>query len=642
MHEELKTLVDELNNAKAVYKDKVFLKYKIDEKFNSISYNQFFELVQNFASSLYDIGIRKNNKVGIISENHYKWIIADMAIISLGAIDVPRGSDSTVQELTYILNHSEIKYCFIENPTQLDKLISIKSKLPNLKYLILFSGKKEEATKKVPFGVKILYFDDLLEKGKKLIDKYQKQLHIIKETIKEDDIVTIIYTSGTTGIPKGVMLLHKNIMQNIRVLPEVIHITDKERWLSVLPVWHVFERTIEYIILATGGLMAYSKPTAKYLLPDFAEIKPTFMVSVPRIWEALYQGIISKVKKESKIRWIIFSFFTKIGIIYSKSWKEIKGLRPLFKKPNIIILFFKKIIALFTIILFAFLDLLGDILVFKKIREKTGGCLRGPISGGGALPGYVDAFFSAIKLDILEGWGLTETAPVIGVRLFERLVPNTVGPASPGVQIVIRDENGKPLQNQHQKGLVYIKGDNVMAGYYKEPEKTKAVLSSDGWLNTGDLGRMTLSGELQLCGRAKDTIVLTGGENIEPQPIEDKLLEHNLIHQVIVVGQDKKVLGALIVPAEEALLEFADKNEISYSSFGELCNNTIVNEEYKKIIKSKINEKNGFRDYERISYFRLIPKPFEAGNELTHSLKMKRDVIFENYKNIIDNMFKNI
>jgi long-chain acyl-CoA synthetase len=280
-------------------------------------------------------------------------------------------------------------------------------------------------------------------------------------------------------------------------------------------------------------------------------------------------------------------------------------------------------------------------MVFKKIRDKTGGCLRGPISGGGALPGYVDDFFSAIKLDILEGWGLTETAPVIGVRLFERLVPTTVGPASPGVKIMICDENGNPLPNQHEKGLVYIKGDNVMSGYYREPEKTKAVLTDDGWLNTGDLGRLTLKGELQLCGRAKDTIVLTGGENIEPQPIENKLLELPLVHQVIVVGQDKKVLGALLVPSEEALLEFADKNGISYASFEDLCNKPQVNEEFRKLIKSTINEKDGFRDYERISFFRLILKPFEPGIELTHSLKMKRDVIFEKYKNVIEGMFKN-
>ena len=642
MFEELKTLVDVIYNSKKEYNDKIFLKYKIDDKFNSISFNQFIEMAEYFSASLYNIGIRKDSKIGIVSENHYKWLIADMGIILLGAVDVPRGSDSTAKELLYILNHSEVKYCLVENPTQLEKIISIKSKLPKLKYFILFSGKKEDINQKIPLGVKVLYFDDLLEKGKKIFNKYKVKLKLIREKIRENDLVTIIYTSGTTGTPKGVMLIHRNIMQNIRSLPDVIDITSKERWLSILPVWHVFERTIEYIIMATGGLMAYSKPTARHLLPDFAEIKPTFMVSVPRIWEALYQSIVNKVKKDSKLRWLIFNFFIKVGIYYSLAWKELKGLKPLFKKQFFLISIIKKIGAIFIVFLLAIFNFLGDKIVYSNIREKTGGYLRGPISGGGALPEYIDRFFSAIKMEILEGWGLTETAPVIGVRLFERLVPKTVGAPSPGIQILICDENGIPLKNQHEKGIVYIKGDNVMAGYYKDPEKTKDVITSSGWFNTGDLGRLTLKGELQLCGRAKDTIVLIGGENIEPQPIENKLLELSLIDQVIVVGQDKKVLGALIVPSEEALLEFADKNEISYRSFEDLCNNPQIIEEYRKRIKSKINEKNGFRDYERITFFKLIQNAFQPGVELTHSLKMKRDIIFNKYKSIIEKMFKKV
>ncbi len=641
MHEELKTLIDVLYFSKNKYKNKVFLKYKIQDKFISISYDQFVYLTDCFAASLYNIGVNKNSKVGIISENHYKWLIADMAIISLGAVDVPRGSDSTTQELFYILKHSEAKYCLVENQTQLDKLLSIKNKLPKLKYLILFSEKMEELRKKIPFGIKLLFFDELLDQGKKLFDKNKIKIGLIRNKINENDLITIIYTSGTTGTPKGVMLTHKNIMQNIRTLPVIINITSKERWLSILPVWHAFERTIEYIIMATGGLMAYSKPTAKHLLPDFAEIKPTFMVSVPRIWEALYQGIINKVKKESKLEWFMFNFFVKIGIYYSTALKELNNLIPIFKKQFFLISAVKKIWAYFTIIFLAFWNYLGDKLIYRNIRQKAGGCLRGPISGGGALPEYIDKFFCAIKMEILEGWGLTETAPVIGVRVFERLVSKTVGAPAPGVQILICDENGNPLHNQHEKGIVYIKGDNVMAGYYKEPEKTKAVISKDGWFNTGDLGRLTLQGELQLCGRAKDTIVLTGGENIEPQPLENKLLELFLVHQVIVVGQDKKVLGALIVPSEEMLLEFADKNEISYSTLEELCNNPVIIEEYRKRIKSKINEKNGFRDYERIIFIKLIKDPFEPGRELTHSLKMKRDIIINKYKNIINDMYKN-
>jgi long-chain acyl-CoA synthetase len=215
----------------------------------------------------------------------------------------------------------------------------------------------------------------------------------------------------------------------------------------------------------------------------------------------------------------------------------------------------------------------------------------------------------------------------------------TVGPMSPGVMVRICDKKGNPLPNQSEKGIVHLKGDNVMLGYYKAPEKTKEVLSKDGWFNTGDLGRLTINGSLQLCGRMKDTIVLTGGENIEPEPIENKLIECDLINQVMVVGQDRKVLGALIVPDFENLEDFARKTGIAYNNLNELCKNPLILEEYKKEIKSKVNSHHGFRSYERITYFKLITKPFTPGQELTYSLKMKRDVISEQYEKVIEKLF---
>lgn len=640
MYENLNTLLDCLYNSQKQNGDKPFLKYRENENYIPISYNDFIKMMDSMAGALYDIGVRKNDKIGIISENMYKWLITDMAIISLGATDVPRGSDSTVQELLYILEHSEAKYCFVENSEQADKVLSITSQVREIKCIILLTGNISEVTANNPNDVEILQWDEMHKKGYDLFEKNKTEIEEIRQNIQPDDVVTIIYTSGTTGRPKGVMLKHKNIMHNIRVLPDVIHITSNERWMSILPVWHVFERTLEYIIMATSGTMGYSKPQAKHLLPDFADIKPTFMVSVPRIWEALYQGIVNKVKADSAVKWAMFRFFIGVGKLFLRSKKVLLGLEPLFKKRFFLVTLFKKKIALITMILLWFWYVLGDLLVFKKIRAKTGGCLRGPVSGGGALPSYIDEFFAVIKVDILEGWGLTETAPVIGVRLFERLTLKTVGPPAPGIELKICDENGNPLPNQHEKGIVFVRGDNVMSGYYKDPERTKAVLSDDGWFNTGDLGRMTLKGDLQLTGRAKDTIVLVGGENIEPQPIEDVLLEDSLIYQIMVVGQDKKVLGAVIIPAEEYLMEFADKAGIEYKDFQDLCDNPNIENEFKERIKEKINTKNGFRDYERITFIKLIPEPFEIGKELTHSLKMKRNIIADKYAELIEGMFK--
>lgn len=638
MSKELKTLIDVLYNTTEKYGNKIFIKYRVEDSYVSITYQEFFDMVEALACRLMEFGIKKEDKIGIISENMYKWLVADYACILLGAIDVPRGSDSTAVELEYILNHAEVSITFVENPQQADKLLGIIDKLPYLKTIVLLNGNTDAVQTKVK-KIKIFTFDELLKEGYSLVKKNRKKLQSMQKAVTEDDLVTIIYTSGTTGAPKGVMLTHKNIMHNIRVLPSIIHITDQERWISILPVWHVFERTIEYIIIATYGLMGYSKPVAKYLLPDFLEIKPTFMVAVPRVYESLCQGIISKVKNGPKIKWFLFNFFLAIGIAYKKSYKILHGLEPLFAKEPFLKTVFKKIYSFFGVLSLFLLYRLGDILVYRTIREKTGGCLRGPISGGGALPEYVENFFCAIDMEILEGWGMTETSPVNGVKVFERLVPRTVGAPAPELEMKVCDENGVPLKNQHEMGIVFIKGPNVMKGYYKDPERTKAVLSEDGWLNTGDLGRFTLTGELQLTGRAKDTIVLIGGENIEPAPIEDRLLEHPLIHQVMIVGQDKKVLGALIVPHEENLIEFAKHHSIKFDSFSELCKNKHIIDEFKKICKNKINEKHGFKSYERITHIALISEPFKVGEELTHSLKMKRQYILDKYRSLIDKMF---
>lgn len=648
MYSESKTLVQLLYNSKEKFGNLPFLKYRENGVYKSITYSEVYEMVESLSASLYDLGVRKGDKVGIVSDNMYKWFITDMAILSLGAVDIPRGSDSTASEISFIMKHGDAKYCFVEDCEQADKALSFIEETPDIKSLILLTGDINDIKNPNKNKVAISRFDNMLVEGKTLKIKYKEELLKVKDSITREDLATLIYTSGTTGLPKGVMLLHKNLMHNVQSLTDVLPFKEgKERWLSVLPVWHVYERTVEYIVLSMGAVLAYSKPTAKHLLPDLAEIKPTYMVSVPRIWEAVYNGIINNMKKESSIRRGFFYFFTGIAEIYVNYKKLFFGKLPVFKKKNIFVSLWDKISSIFVIAGLFIPYGLGNVLVFSKIRKKTGGKFRGIISGGGALPEYIDRFFSSVGIKLLEGYGLTETAPIVGVRSQgspiypNTLVYKTVGRPAPGVEVMIGDENWSPLSNQHEKGIIYIKGDLVMAGYYKNPEKTEQILKN-GWLNSGDLGRLTITGELQITGRAKDTIVLTGGENVEPEPVENKLLESPLINQIIVVGQDRKTLGALIIPQKENLEEFAKSKNIAFKEFEDLCKNKEIIDEYSAIVKNKINTANGFKSFERITCFTLIATPFEIGKELTLSLKMRRNVIMEKYAETIEEIYSEI
>jgi long-chain acyl-CoA synthetase len=634
------TVVDVIYNTQEKFGNRDYLKHRVNDEFVAITYNDFVLLMEYMALALHDIGVKKGDKVGIISDNMYQWLVADMGVLLLGASDVPRGSDSTANEILYILKHSDSRFTFVENAEQAEKIISIHKNTPGIKHIFMLTGEPSDVKTRLPKGVSISTYNQLIDSGKKMYESNKELLVKSRAAIDPDDVATIIYTSGTTGNPKGVMLTHKNIMHNVKNVPgKVLKVSERDRFLSVLPVWHVFERTIEYIIMNSGGFMAYSKPTARYLLPDLAEIKPTYMVSVPRIWEAVYNGVLNKVKSGSAVKRGLFAFFSTIGISSVKLKKIVTLQEPVFKRRFFLFSFIRWGFALDAWLFLVPLNFLGKVLVFNKIKAKTGGKLRGPISGGGALPPFVDNFFAAVGVEILEGYGMTETAPVISCRSTNRKVSNTVGKPIPNTEVMIADENGKPLKKQQEKGLIHVKGDLVMSGYYKEPEKTKAIINSEGWLNTGDLGRLTVTGEIQITGRAKDTIVLTGGENIEPAPIEGKILEDPLVAQVLVVGQDKKNLGALIVPAAENLEDLAKGMGITYSGLDDLCKNSKIIDAYDAVLKSKISKKNGFKDFERITCFALIPDMFEVGKELTHSLKMKRNVISDKYGKTINSMY---
>ncbi|MBN1411416.1 MAG: AMP-binding protein [Spirochaetales bacterium] len=620
----------------AQFAEKTALYYKDpQDKYISLSYKRLYELASQFGIGLMELGLKKGEHIGIISDNKKEWMIANIGILGIGAIDVPRGSDSTVDEIRYILNHADCALALVENETQLEKVISGKDSLPLLKTIIVM---EESVNKNEQAGVTLYSFPAILEKGKTRLLADKDLFNREVDGVTEEDLATIIYTSGTTGEPKGVMLTHSNFLHQIRAPLKHINIGPTDIFLSVLPVWHAFERSVEYVALFAGCSLAYSKLIGKILLADMEAINPTIFPSVPRIWESVRSSVYKTVNAGSGIKKVMFRFFVSVGAVHSSLRNMFKGLIPQFKKRSRVL---DVLVSFLPLLFIKPLNALGQLLVFKKIKSKLGTQFRFGVSGAGALPPHVDNFFSACGVLILEGYGLTEAAPICSVRMQKAPVPNTIGPPLPELEIKILDQEGNPVKTG-EKGVLYVKGPNVMKGYYKKPEETGKVLSEDGWLNTGDLAVLTHQGRLAIRGRVKETIVLLGGENVEPGPIEDIILQSEYINQAVVLGQDKKYLSALVIPNFEALEEYTRKYNIPYEDHDNLIGLPEINELIKEEIAGRINTKKGFKVFERIFKFRIINATFEPGEELTHTLKIKRDVVNARYKKEIESLYKQV
>ncbi len=631
----LDTVPKRIRSTAGRHPDLTALMYKDQQgEFNSISYKSLYEQVKQCAAGLNTIGIARGDHVGIISDNRKEWIITDLALLGIGAVDVPRGSDSMADEITYILQHAECSISFAENSTQAEKILSKKEKLPNLHTLILFDSSKEIKSQQKD-KVKILSFEEVLESG---LEAYQRDADFYDREVDKgssSDLATLIYTSGTTGEPKGVMLTHRSFTFQIERIYEHLHIQPGHAFLSVLPIWHSFERAVEYIVLNIGASIAYSKPIGSVMLPDMQKVQPHWLTSVPRIWEGIRSAIYRSMKKEGGFKWIMFRFFVAVGEMFATFLNMFTGRLPDFTPRYHIV---DKIIAILPILILAPFKALGYLLVFRKIQAKLGGRFIAGISGGGALPSHVDRFFYGAGIKLLEGYGLTETGPVLAVRKQKHAVFGTVGPLLKDIEHRVIDTEGVILP-EGRKGTLFVKSEQLMQGYYKQPEKTNEVMQ-DGWLNTGDIAIFTHSGEFKILGRTKETIVLLGGENIEPVPIEDKLNASEAIQQSMVVGQDQKFLAALIVPEMSKLEEFALDNSITYVESDELLSNPEIQEYVHNEIQKQVNTKNGFRHFECIFRFKLLSQPFEIGKELTHTLKIRRDVVNHEYQHVIEELFK--
>ena len=602
-----------------------------DGVFQTTTFSELYDQARQFAAGLQKLGVKREDRVGLISDNRQEWFVTDLAIQSLGAADVPRGCDSTADEITYILEFSQCSLTVLENARQLEKVLANISSLPVLKEAIILDPDFDPSSAKTG-KLKVHTYTSVLESGK------SSDMTIIDAEIDKgepDDVMTLIYTSGTTGEPKGVMLTHTNYLHQVKHVPKLIFVGPGDRWLSVLPVWHSFERIMQYVAMGTGSALCYSKPVGSILLADMQLVKPTWMASVPRIWESVRDGIYRKVNQGGGIKKVLFLFFVAVGSAWGSSAKMVKGHVARYRKRSRLI---DAVVGFLPFILLWPLKALGNVLVFKTIKAKLGGQFVAGISGGGGLPAHVDAFFQAAGILLLEGYGLTESAPVLSLRPQNRPVPGTIGPAFPETDLKIIAENGEEV-GPGEIGVLYARGPQIMKGYYRKPELTAEVIDKDGWLNTGDLSIMTFDKEYKIVGRAKDTIVLLGGENIEPAPIEDKLKLSPYISLPVVVGQDKKYLGALILVDPDNVKSWAKDNSVGYADEEELFTGHEVHNLLSEEISGLISSANGFKLFERITKFTVLPKPFEVSRELSGKQEVKRHVIDDLYAKEIKSLF---
>ncbi|MGI5074398.1 long-chain fatty acid--CoA ligase [Treponema vincentii] len=607
--------------------------------FIPLSYTDVFDRVLNFAGGLLSLGITRGDRVGLIADNRKEWYHASMGIMAIGAADVPRGCDATEQDLVRILSFAECTSAVIENRDQFIKILKNQQHFPLLKTLIVFEPidiQDEELKAKGSLSRFDIYgYNEIIERGTAYRQEHPEAVEQELEKGSDTEVATIIFTSGTTGEPKGVMLTHKNFAVQLDDLKTRVILHPGEKAIVVLPVWHSFERLCEYVILASAAGMVYSKPVGSILLADIAKTNPALFPSVPRIWESVYTGVFKAMKQAGGIKQKLFNFFVAVGLFHAHHARNVRGQNPHFAFYTKIT---RPIISFIPFLLSAPFYALGNVLVFKKIRTKLGTGFRQGVSGGGALPPNIDAFFWAIGVSVTEGYGLTETAPVVSVRPLGHPVFGTIGKPLSCTKVKIVDDSGNELP-AGKLGTVMIRGTSVMKGYYKRQDLTDAVIDKDGWFDSGDLGMKTIDGELILRGRKKDTIVLRGGENIEPVPIEMKLQESPFIAQAVVLGQDQRFLGALIVADEAEVKNYAAEQGISAASFEELLAKPEIKKLFDRQIFSLINHENGFKLFERINRFTLLAKPFEAGVELSAKQDVMRYKITSLYSKQIEALF---
>ncbi|MCK5607670.1 long-chain fatty acid--CoA ligase [Candidatus Pacearchaeota archaeon] len=586
-----KTIYQAFSESVKNHADRTALMYKKEGEYQPITYKQLEEMVDAVAAGMQQSGIKKDDRIAIISYNRPEWVISDLATLKLGGVVVPiyntPGHPLPVSAITYIIDDSKTRMIFFENTDIYFLIREALKKMPSVEKVVLFDAgttRDEE----------YIRFDDLKKPGKKPD----------AEAVSPDDIATIVYTSGTTANPKGVMLTHRNIVTNAFSAIKQCQFTKDDSVLSYLPLAHMLERTGGYYcVLFAGGRIGYAEDMTT-AVQDSEKVRPTVMLAVPRVIEKVYEVALKKVEESSPLqRALLNSTIKNLNELANRKYRGMKISLGLKIKCSIL-----------------------NKLVASKFRKLCGGRIRLIMSGGAPLNRQIAKAFYILGYNILEGYGLTETSPIVACGVVDDNCLGTVGKPLPDVEVRIGENNE-----------ILIRGPNVMKGYYNKPAETAKVIDKDGWFHSGDQGAFDEKGHLKITGRIKEIIVTSGGKNIAPAPIEARISMSSFIDQVMLYGDKKRYLVALVIPNQLIVEEFACAQNLQFQTYPEL----LARDEIKSVIKRDIiDATTDLPSYEKIKAFALIPEPFTAKNEmLTPSFKLKRKKITERYNDILETLY---
>ena len=550
--------------------------------------SEYKEAIDRLSYGLLQLGFEKGDKAAIISFNRPEWNLADFAVSQLGGVTVPMYPTASKEDFAYILHDAEVKVVFVESHEFAEKLMAVKSEVPSLVHFFSFETSE---------GCRPL--SELMDLGKS--NPAPGIVQGRKDSVKPEDLLTLIYTSGTTGRPKGVMLSHNNILSNVNSCAEVFPMFKNKTVLSFLPLCHIFERMVGYLYHRLEASIYYAE-SMDTIAENLKEVQPYAFTTVPRLLEKVYDKIVAKGNDLTGIKKKLFFWALKLGHQF-----EFEGANGWWYQKKLAI---------------------ADKLIFSKWREALGGKVEVIVSGAAALQPRLARVFTSAGIAVLEGYGLTETSPVIAVNRFEESnrMFGSVGPVIDGVQVKIASD-----------GEILCKGPNVMMGYFKNPEATREVLDENGWLHTGDVGEIRNERFLCITDRKKEVFKTSGGKYIAPQPMENKFKESIFIEQVMVVGEGRKHPSALIVPSWESLQKWLADHQLQAQSLAD----AVVLPEVNKLIEEEVHRLNqSFGQWEQVKKFTLLPQEWTIdGGELTPTLKLKRKPIHARYQSEIEALY---